>query len=100
MSLLQRWLAREAEVAVVTLPAKKVGPDPGGAARSAPVIGGCAQWHWRLRAGSLWAAEHVPQLAAGDVLFASSMLNVAELTALRPDVVRGRSGSWRRRHVH
>lgn len=57
------------------------------------MIGGNSQWHWRLRAGALWAAEHVPLLAAGDVLFASSMLNVAELVALRPDVVRGCCGA-------
>ena len=47
------------------------------------------KWHWRLRASSIWAADAVPwdlTLFAGGTLLCSSMLNLAELLALRPDI--------------
>ena len=51
------------------------------------------KWHWRLRAGSLWAAEAIPPVADAArplTLFASSMLNLCELLGVRPDLHRAR----------
>jgi glycosyltransferase involved in cell wall biosynthesis len=46
------------------------------------------KWKWRLRAGSLHFASIIPQSANFKTLFCSSMLNLAELVAVRPDLVR------------
>lgn len=50
------------------------------------------KWHWRLRASSLWLAEQVPPIDgyAHATLFVSSMCNLAEVLALRPDLHRAR----------
>jgi glycosyltransferase involved in cell wall biosynthesis len=65
-------LGAEAVVQTLTLPGKK--------------------WHWRLRAGSTWAAQHIPPLPphARATLCVSSMLNLAEVLALRPDLAAAR----------
>lgn len=71
-ALLLRWLrghvGSDAEVIDVTLPGKK--------------------WHWRLRASSTWAAQQIPSLPSptSTTLMVSSMTNLAELLALRPDL--------------
>ena len=47
------------------------------------------KWHWRLRAAAPHFAAALPAAPLSDrfdVLFCSSMLNLAELRALRPDV--------------
>ncbi|KAL1115899.1 hypothetical protein AAG570_006188 [Ranatra chinensis] len=44
------------------------------------------KWHWRARTGALFAADSVPKKHNFRVVFASSVLNLAELVALRPDV--------------
>ena len=56
------------------------------------------QWHWRMRASSAYFADAVwgPCEACDGplfhTLFCSSMLNLAELVALRPDLVSQHSG--------
>ena len=52
-----------------------------------------SQWHWRMRASSLFVATEVDApfpcgRAQFSTIFCSSMLNLAELCALRPDLVR------------
>lgn len=45
------------------------------------------KWHWRARTSALYFAHSISRkLVPGDVLFCSSVLNLAELVALRPDV--------------
>jgi glycosyltransferase involved in cell wall biosynthesis len=47
-----------------------------------------AKWHWKLRTAAAVFAERIPEdLESHEVLFASSMLNLAELVALRPDLL-------------
>ncbi|XP_066997056.2 tRNA-queuosine alpha-mannosyltransferase isoform X2 [Anabrus simplex] len=53
-------------ISLVTMPAKK--------------------WHWRARTCSLFFADIVPRNHSYRILFASSVLNLAELVALRPDL--------------
>lgn len=69
-AVMVRFLAQLAgEGAVVTtcsLPAKK--------------------WEWRLRASSLWLAQHLPAAPENTTLFVSSMANLAELLGVRPDL--------------
>ena len=49
------------------------------------------KWHWRLQAGSLWAAQRIPALAPGATLLVTSMLNLCELLGLRPDLAAART---------
>ncbi|XP_046457036.1 glycosyltransferase-like domain-containing protein 1 isoform X1 [Daphnia pulex] len=45
------------------------------------------KWHWRARTSALYFAEVIPRKHVFEVLFASSVLNLAELIALRPDLM-------------
>ncbi|XP_076360608.1 LOW QUALITY PROTEIN: tRNA-queuosine alpha-mannosyltransferase [Tachypleus tridentatus] len=55
------------KAALFTLPAKK--------------------WHWRARTSALYFSRMIPKGHSFRVLFASSVLNLAELVALRPDLL-------------
>ncbi|XP_067405600.1 tRNA-queuosine alpha-mannosyltransferase isoform X1 [Emydura macquarii macquarii] len=44
------------------------------------------KWHWRARTAALYFMQIVPTNANYRILFASSVLNLAELIALRPDL--------------
>ncbi|XP_074071198.1 tRNA-queuosine alpha-mannosyltransferase isoform X5 [Macrotis lagotis] len=44
------------------------------------------KWHWRARTSALYFAQNVPVSDNYRILFASSVLNLTELTALRPDL--------------
>ncbi|XP_074551087.1 tRNA-queuosine alpha-mannosyltransferase isoform X2 [Halichoeres trimaculatus] len=57
-----------ASVSVFTLPAKK--------------------WHWRARTAALHFSQIIPTCHSYRVLFSSSVLNLCELVALRPDLAR------------
>ncbi|XP_074856692.1 tRNA-queuosine alpha-mannosyltransferase isoform X2 [Carettochelys insculpta] len=46
------------------------------------------KWHWRARTAALYFMQAVPANANYRILFASSVLNLTELTALRPDLGR------------
>lgn len=48
-----------------------------------------SKWQWRLRAASMWAAQSIPKETPvqDTTLFVSSMLNLSELLALRPDLL-------------
>ncbi|XP_041478764.1 glycosyltransferase-like domain-containing protein 1 isoform X2 [Lytechinus variegatus] len=45
-----------------------------------------SKWHWRARTSALYFSTEVPYDHSFSVLFASSVLNLAELVALRPDL--------------
>lgn len=47
------------------------------------------KWHWRMRTSALYFYQNIPRACKSTckVLFASSVLNLAELVALRPDLV-------------
>ncbi|NXD22310.1 GTDC1 protein, partial [Spelaeornis formosus] len=64
MDLLQEEL--QEDCVLCTLPAKK--------------------WHWKARTSALYFMQTVPASSNYRILFASSVLNLAELTALRPDL--------------
>ncbi|XP_078609532.1 tRNA-queuosine alpha-mannosyltransferase-like isoform X1 [Branchiostoma floridae x Branchiostoma japonicum] len=44
------------------------------------------KWHWRARTSALYISQQIPHQHNFSVLFASSVLNLAELLALRPDL--------------
>jgi glycosyltransferase involved in cell wall biosynthesis len=56
----------EAAVTLLTLPAKK--------------------WHWRARTSALWLSQNIPTSPSFSTIFCSSVLNLCELLALRPDL--------------
>ena len=43
------------------------------------------KWGWRLRSAALTLSQKIPPAQQYDILFASSMLNLAEFLSLRPD---------------
>ncbi|XP_072179185.1 tRNA-queuosine alpha-mannosyltransferase-like [Diadema setosum] len=45
-----------------------------------------SKWHWRARTSALYFASEIPTNHSFKLLFASSVLNLAELVALRPDL--------------
>ena len=45
------------------------------------------KWPWRARTSALWLSTAIPDVGADvKALFSSSVLNLAELVALRPDI--------------
>lgn len=44
------------------------------------------KWHWRARTGALYISQQIPMDHCFKVIFTSSVLNLAELIALRPDL--------------
>ncbi|XP_044293920.1 glycosyltransferase-like domain-containing protein 1 isoform X2 [Varanus komodoensis] len=44
------------------------------------------KWHWKARTAALYFMENIPASADYRILFASSVLNLTELVALRPDL--------------
>lgn len=44
------------------------------------------KWHWRMRTSALYFSQKIPRGGNFKVLFASSVLNLAELVALRTDL--------------
>ncbi|PWA31321.1 hypothetical protein CCH79_00003004, partial [Gambusia affinis] len=44
------------------------------------------KWHWRARTAALYFSQTIPVCSSYRVLFSSSVLNLCELVALRPDL--------------
>ena len=45
-----------------------------------------SKWHWRARTSALLLSQRIPRDHSFDTLFASSVLSLAELLGLRPDL--------------
>ncbi|CAH1366761.1 unnamed protein product [Tenebrio molitor] len=65
-ALIDNLTANLNDYQVITLPAKK--------------------WHWRARCGALMIHELIPPITTEKILFCSSVLNLAELLGIRPDL--------------
>lgn len=48
------------------------------------------KWHWRARTSALYFSQVIPHDHSYSVLFTSSVLNMAELLGMRPDLNRCR----------
>uniref|UniRef100_A0A3Q2NT89 tRNA-queuosine alpha-mannosyltransferase n=1 Tax=Fundulus heteroclitus TaxID=8078 RepID=A0A3Q2NT89_FUNHE len=46
------------------------------------------KWHWRARTAALYFSQTIPACSSYRALFSSSVLNLCELVALRPDLAR------------
>ncbi|KAJ8247104.1 hypothetical protein GJAV_G00258780 [Gymnothorax javanicus] len=46
------------------------------------------KWHWRARTAAIYFMQTIPTSSSYRVLFTSSVINLAELAALRPDLAR------------
>ncbi|XP_040003905.1 glycosyltransferase-like domain-containing protein 1 [Xiphias gladius] len=46
------------------------------------------KWHWKARTAALYFSQTIPTCPTYRVLFSSSVLNLCELVALRPDLAR------------
>lgn len=46
------------------------------------------KWHWRARTSALYFSQSIPINHQYEVLFTSSVLNMAELIGMRPDLVK------------
>lgn len=46
------------------------------------------KWHWRARCGALVLRDHIPKSVKENILFCSSVVNLAELLGLRHDLHR------------
>lgn len=45
------------------------------------------KWHWRARTSALYFSQRIPVVEVFDFVFTSSVLNLSELCALRPDLI-------------
>uniref|UniRef100_T1GI13 tRNA-queuosine alpha-mannosyltransferase n=1 Tax=Megaselia scalaris TaxID=36166 RepID=T1GI13_MEGSC len=44
------------------------------------------KWHWRARTGAIYFSQIIPKVHHFSTLFCSSVLNLAELVGMRPDL--------------
>lgn len=44
------------------------------------------KWHWRARSGALMLRDQIPEIVNENILFCSSVVNLAELLGLRSDL--------------
>lgn len=45
------------------------------------------KWHWRARASALYFSQVIPDTHQYELIFASSVLNLAELIGMRSDLI-------------